>query len=271
VERDTKKRAFMKNPIEDLREYRGFLESIPMEKYRKELKDVKWIEQDLPREILPLNSIFKHYWEERKFLDFEKWFEEFWIEINTFSESKKSLEEFKKYYFNRTIEENDWFKKGFKARMYRTWISVLTQLDFCYVFEYVCAIKGINLQLECNAELDEKGIDARVNDIGFQVAKISHRKEARSGSKKKTIITIPYPVFNIEEIKRKIISNRVKKENKIRYQKILEAFNRYFIQLKNGFIVFGEKYIEEIVNNINDIEKVREAVNKIWKELSGEF
>jgi hypothetical protein len=155
--------------------------------------------------------------------------------------------------------------------MYRTWISVLTQLDFCYVFEYVCAIKGINLQLECSAELDEKGIDARVNDIGFQVAKISQRKEARSGGTKKTIITIPYPVFNIEEIKRKIISNRVKEENKIRYQKILEAFNRYFIQLKNGFIVFGEKYIEEIVNNINDIEKVREAVNKIWKELSGEF
>jgi|GEM_PF-4616974 hypothetical protein len=34
----------MKNPIEDLRKYRGFLESIPMEKYRKELKDVKWLE-----------------------------------------------------------------------------------------------------------------------------------------------------------------------------------------------------------------------------------
>ena len=167
----------MKNPIEDLRKYREFLESIPLEKYREELKNIKQVEQDLPKEILPLGSIFKHYWEDREFLDFEKWFEEFWIEINTFPESRKALEEFKKYFFDRTIEENDWFKKGFKARMYRTWISIFTQLDFCYMFEYVCAKKGIDLQLECNAKLDEKGIDAMVKDIGFQIAKISQRSK----------------------------------------------------------------------------------------------
>jgi len=31
----------MKNPIEDLRKYREFLESIPLEKYREELKNIK--------------------------------------------------------------------------------------------------------------------------------------------------------------------------------------------------------------------------------------
>jgi len=210
----------IKNPIEDLKRYREFLESIPLNEYRIELKDIKWVEQDLPKEILPLNSIFKYYWEERKFLHFDEWFEDFWKEINTKIESVKALEDFKKYFFNKSLKENDWFKKGFRARMYRTWISILTQLDFCYMFEYICDKEGKNLKLICNAELDAKGIDAKVNDIGFQIAKISQRKEARTVSSKKKIIPIPYVVYNVEEFKRKMKSPRVK--NKKRYQKSLE-------------------------------------------------
>ena len=268
MERNTKKEGFMKNSIEDLAKYRKFLESIPLDKYREELKDVKWVEQDLPKEILPLASIFKYYWEEREFLEFDKWFGEFWREINTCPESKRALEEFKRYFFNKSLDENDWFRKGFKARMYRTWVSVLTQLDFCYMFEYVCAKEGRNLQLECNAELDAKGIDAKVNDIGFQVAKISQRKEARTVGGKKTIITIPYAVFNIEEFKRRVTSQRVK--DKSGYQRALESFHKYFILLENGFVVFKENYLKQIIDNINDINKVRQAVNEISIELSGE-
>ena len=233
----------MKEPIKDLKRYRDFLESIPLDKYREELKDIKWVEQDLPKEILPLASIFQYYWENRKFLNFDEWFEKFWREINTNPESKKALEEFKRYFFNKSLEENDWFRKGFKARMYRTWVSVLTQLDFCYMFEYVCAKKGINLKLECNAKLDARGIDAKVNDICFQIAKISQRKEARTVGRKKTIITIPYAVFNIEEFKRRIASPRVK--DKSSYQKALKAFHKYFDLLKNGFVVFKKNYLKK--------------------------
>ncbi|MGB9721333.1 MAG: TaqI family restriction endonuclease [bacterium] len=260
--------AFIKNPTIDLNRYRKFLESIPLNKYRKELKEIKWVEQDLPKEILPLASIFKHYWENRKFLEFDEWFEKFWREINTCPESKKALEEFKRYFFNKSLEENDWFRKGFKARMYRTWVSVLTQLDFCYMFEYVCAKEGKNLQLECNAELDAKGIDAKINDIGFQVAKISQQKEARTVGGKKTIITIPYAVFNIEEFERRLTSPRVK--DKSGYQKALESFHKYFYLLGNGFVVFKENYLKQIIDNINDVEKVRQTVNEISMELSGE-
>jgi hypothetical protein len=52
-----------------------FSGKIPLVKYREELKDIKWVEQDLPKEILPLRSIYKYYWEKREFLDFEEWFE----------------------------------------------------------------------------------------------------------------------------------------------------------------------------------------------------
>ena len=202
--------------INDLKGFRDFLGKIPLSRYRDELKDIKWVEQDLPKEILPLHSIYRYYWDERNFLDFEEWFEQFWKEINENQESRKKLKEFKKYYFNRDLEENDWFKKGFKARMYRTWISILTQLDFCYMLEYICKKKGKNLKLECNAELDMKGIDVKVGEINFQVAKITQRKEARSGKRKMKIIQVPYAVFNIEELKRKLESPRTK--NKIKYE-----------------------------------------------------
>lgn len=266
--RSKKERIIMSNAVNDLASYRKFLESIPLAKYRGELKDIKWVEQDLPKEMLPLASIFRYYWNKRKYLDFEEWFETFWGELNANSESKQVLKQFKKYYFDKN--GNGWFKAGFKARMYRTWVSVLTQLDFCYVFEYICAKEGKNLQLEANAELDRKGIDAKVGDIGFQVAKISQRKEARTGHKKKKVVTIPYAVFRIDEFKRKSESSRVKPKDRIGYKKAIASFYKYFILLKNGFVVFNESYLKRIIDNIDDIEKVNSAVEQIALELSGE-
>lgn len=63
-----------KDSIKDFERYRKFLESIPLSEYREKLNDIKWVEQDLPKDMLPLKSIFRHYWFERKFLDFDKWF-----------------------------------------------------------------------------------------------------------------------------------------------------------------------------------------------------
>lgn len=264
--RNKTKGGHVNSSASHLEKYRTFLEGIPLAKYREELKGIKWVEQDLPKEIFPLASIFKYYWNERKFLNFEEWFEIFWEELNTEPASKQAIKEFKKYYFDK--DDNGWFKRGFKARMYRTWVSVLTQLDFCYMFEYICTKEGKDFQLECNAELDAQGIDARVNDIGFQIAKISQRKEARTVGGKKKVVTIPYAVFNIEEFQRRCQSPRVK--DKSGYQKALAAFNKYFICLQNGFVVFKEDYLGQIIKNIDNIEKVSKAVREISLELSGE-
>lgn len=257
----------VKNPINDIKRYREFLATIPLSKYREELKDIKWVEQDLPKKLLPLKSIFRYWWEDRQFLNFEEWFKIFWKDINTDPESKEELKKFKKYYFDK--DNDGWFEKGFKARMYRTWISILTQLDFCYMFEYICARDNKKLVLECNADLDEKGIDAKVNDIEFQVTKISQRKEARSAGKRKTLITIPYAVFNIEEFERLVNSPRVK--DKIGYQKALQAFQKYFIRLQNGFVVFSENYLIPIIDNINNIAKLKIVLEQISLELSGDY
>jgi len=256
-----------RNPERELAEFREFLESIPLARYREETKDVKWVEQDLPKEILPQDSIFRYYWEERRFLNFDDWFEEFWKEINARPESKKALQGFKKYFFDKT--GNGWFKKGFRARMYRTWVSVLTQLDFCYVFESVCSEKKLELKLECNAILDTKyGIDVKVNEIPFQIAKISQRKEARTAGGKKRLITIPYAVFDLETFQKRSESQRVK--DKDGYRKAIESFNKYFLRLANGFIVFKPEYLRPIIDNIDSFEKVKEIVEKISRELAGE-
>lgn len=218
----------MKEAPTSLGEFRKFLASIPLDKYREETKNVKWVEQDLPKEIVPLNSLFKYYWEERNFLDFESWFEDFWKDINSKPKSRKALEEFKKYYFNRSIEENDWFKKGFKARMYRTWVSVLTQLDFCFVFEYVADKKNQNLSLICNAELDARGIDAQVNDISFQVVKISERKEARAGVTRRKIV----PVFNFVINRESYVERIIDKLNN--FPLLKNEIEKIYIELRGG-------------------------------------
>ena len=259
-----------KDAFKNLELYRKFLENIPLDKFREEYIEVKWVERDLPKEILPQASIFRNYWDEMNLLDFEDWFETFWGELHQNEESLRALKIFKKYYFDKN--NDGWFKLGFKARMYRTWVSVLTQLDFCYMFVYICKKQGKDLELECNAELDvKKGIDARVKDINFQVAKISQRKEARPGMSKKGKIIIPYAVFRVGEFERLSKSTRVSEINREKYKKSLESFRKYFIFLRNGFVVFAEDYVNQIVKNINDTKELKKAIDRILLELSGEL
>lgn len=179
----------------NLQLYRRFLESIPLEKYRDELKDVKWVEQDLYPELLPQESMFSLYWQEHKFLDFESWFEAFWQELHKDESKLSALRNFKAYYFDK--HNDGWFKLGFKARMYRTWTAVLTQLDFCYMFDFICEKRQLNIKLECNAALDVKGIDARVGSVNLGIGKMTQRKEARGAQR--NIFVVPYAVYDMGE------------------------------------------------------------------------
>ena len=152
--------------------------------------------------------------------------------------------------------------------MYRTWVSVLTQLDFCYVFEYICAKQDKGITLECNAELDAKCTDAQVGSIKFQIKKVSQRKEARNARSDKNTINITYVVWDIDELKEKIKNPRTRIKDT--YQKMVSGFEKYLIKLTNGFIVFKENYLKPIIDNITDIEKIKDVVSKISLELSGE-
>lgn len=259
----------MASTAKALNSYRKFLENIPLDKFRDKFKNVKWVEQDLYRDILPQGSIFKHYWHEQSFLDFEPWFETFWQELHSNPVSADALKDFKKYYFDKN--NDGWFKLGFKARMYRTWTAVLTQLDFCYMLAHICEKQGKKVKLEANAELDISGIDLRVEDIDFQVGKITQRKEARSAAvERRNRIQIPYAVFNLDVYERRSHSSRVSPANRTAYRNTLHAFNKYFVLLRNGFVVFSENYVAPIVKNLDDPDKLKTTIKKMLVELSGE-
>jgi hypothetical protein len=259
----------MESQAATLGSYRNFLVSIRLDEYRTKFKDVKWVEQDLPKDLLPQASIFKRYWYEQNFLDFDSWFEEFWRELHSNAVSITALKDFKKYYFDK--DNDGWFKLGFKARMYRTWTAVLTQLDFCYMFAYVCQKQGKGVTLEASAELDISGVDLRVGDIDFEVGKITQRKEARSAAvARRNRIQIPYAVFNVSEYTRKSISTRVSPDNRNAYRNALHAFQKYFVLLSNGFVVFYEYYLDQIVKNLDDPDKIKASIRLMLVELSGE-
>lgn len=256
-----------------LESYRKFLEAISLEKYRDELKDVKWVEQDLDQAgrarlgsvLFPQRSIFQHYWLQRDFLNFDAWFEAFWQELHSDPISADALNKFKKYHFDK--DDDGWFKQGLKARMYRTWTAVLTQLDFCYMFEYLCERQGSKVKLECNAELDIRGVDARIGDINLGIVKLTQRKEARGAQR--NIIIVPYPVFDLNELRRLSHSPRVSQINKLKYRAMLNAFNKYFVLLRNGFVVFGEDLVAKVVENIENPQQLGEVLERIVGELSG--
>jgi len=51
---------------------------------------------------------------------------------------------------------------------------------------------------------------------------------------------------------------------------MINSFEKYFVRLENGFIVFREGHLKIIIDNIENIEVLRKAVKKISLELSGE-
>ncbi|MGB9877790.1 MAG: TaqI family restriction endonuclease, partial [bacterium] len=53
------------------------------------------------------------------------------------------------------------------------------------------------------------------------------------------------------------------------YKKRLEAFYKYFTVLENGFVVFKEEYLEEIIRNLGDFNTLIEKIGKIASELAG--
>lgn len=184
------------------------------------------------------------------FLNFNEWFEQYWTDMNGNEEVKASLKKFKTYFFNGADEE--WFKDGFRARMYRTWISLLTQIHFQYLWN-----KLFDEKLESSALLDSLGLDALFTKgnrtIGIQIKKISFRREVSdrrfTPSQKKfadVIIEIPYVVDNPTEIKEKLLNPKSRPTTKETLTKKLDIFNESFSMFPNGFVIFREDYLRKI-------------------------
>jgi hypothetical protein len=227
--------------IQTLLAFERFLESIPLDRYREELMPVKTVEQDLPPELNPLPAIYSAFWvkEPVQFPDYEHFFDRWW------EDRLRPLDAFIRRYFWGCSHEFVFL--GFKARLYRTLISVLTQFHFGYSWRAYCT-----LPLEASAELDMKGVDGLVRygsvTVALQVKKETHRSEARGpgrfARRKMPVdwaVEVPYTIAQVDEWRTKVQKARTP-ETRESYSLLLFLAERMQRWLPNGFVVFQPEY-----------------------------
>jgi hypothetical protein len=253
--------------------YRAFLKTIPLAEYSDKYRPVKWVEQDLRKILVQamLDSLYQSFWHGTKFPGFSDWFGTFWKSIHTTPNLHESLQEFTRYYFNREdVSRDTWFKLGFRARLYRIWVSFLTQLDLCYTVDKVSETRGQKSRVQVSTKMDQMGVDLVLGPLEIGVSKTSQRKEARLGKSGRTLVLVPYPVWDLDAIRRRADpqNTRVTTQSKQKYQKQLSTFNEYYIRLPNGFVVFADRVAEMLLDNINDPARATRVMADLMKKLA---
>jgi hypothetical protein len=249
-----------------LEKFEAFLANISLADYRTELEPVKTVEQDLPKDLNPLPAIYSSYWVSipTEFPNFENFFHAWW------TDHLRPLDAFIRKYFWGCSHEFVYL--GFKARLYRTLISVLTQFHFAYSWLAYC-----QLPLEASAELDMKGIDALVRygdvTIALQIKKETYRSEARERGRfaRRQIpviltIEIPYTIVRPEEWQKRVDKAR-KTETRERNELLALLAAKLQRWLPNGFVVFQPDYpclIERLIRE--EIGQGRQD-NIGWQEI----
>ena len=103
---------------------------------------------DLPKDIQAISLLYKIYWDEKKFIDYDKFYQEYLSYLG------KNIENFRE----KILMCKKCFYLGLPARIYRTWASLITQIHAGYVAESVFGASSV----EMSEELDHQGADFRV-------------------------------------------------------------------------------------------------------------
>ena len=212
-----------------LKEFETFLSSLNLQKYRETYTKYKTVELNLAKEILPLRHIYKEYWHKHSnWKDYEQFYDSYYQDL------QKKIENFRdKYFFSKET-----FKMGFKARIYRTWVSLLTQIQGAYVCAGFCGLENVKM----NPSDDMLGKDI-VIEMGrkekvIQIKKKSNRQDFKRG-KKGQYIEIVYEV----PPKNKILKNGEKSKP---FKDWEDKYSKRLKLLKNDFIIFRKPMFEEI-------------------------
>jgi hypothetical protein len=218
-------------------EFIQFLKTINLEYYRKKYIGNKSVEEDLPPNIQILNFIYKKYWEERNFISFEKFIS--WVidqienDLIAYNNKRNNFSEYAHSAYPA-------FKEGWIARQYRTWTSILTQIQFGYICEQFYPDKKIII----NAELDRQGVDVRVVGIyDYGVKKVSNRKDIIKIKRQESKGVIPITYWVPPQ---GIIKNPKKKNGEFRKPYLDFKNDQRLDILSNGFIIFNKKVFDEL-------------------------
>ena len=236
--------------------FEKFLKEIDLNQYRQRFTYIKTVEMDLPRNIQALDTIYEIYWDVKegrndKPLSFDEYYDYY------YQKNKKEINEF----WGKTGFGNncDCFLNGLKARIYRTWASLITQIHAGYVAE---SVFGKDAIVEQSTILDHSGIDILIKyknqDLKIQIKKESTRPEiARMHSAIKNdqgFYNIWYIVPKKEDyenpyyvVKSKAGQLREALKTFIKF----DAINGTLDRLENGFVIFTSKEFEIIKSSID--------------------
>lgn len=130
-----------------------FLQSVDLKSYRDKYRSIKIVEMDMPKDVQAIRMLYKVYWDQKKFLSFEDFYQEY------LKAQKTEIESFRQ----KTTMCKDCFYRGLPARIYRTWASIITQIHAGYVAESVFGPETIKM-LE---KLDHQDTDIQVHYKGY--------------------------------------------------------------------------------------------------------
>lgn len=223
--------------------FENFLKSVDLKSYREKYRPIKIVEMDLPKEIQAINMLYKVYWDKKKFLSYDKFYEEY------LSEQGADIKKFRQ----KTGMCQKCFSKGLPARIYRTWASIITQIHAGYVAESVFGEGTVVM----SGKLDHKGADFQVKYRGkilnYQVKKKSLGREVRQ-EKPKSKKPLPGDFVDIkyEVPSSDYFENPKKKDGKYKlpYKRFVQ--NKELIRFLNSFVVFTPYAFEQKKKEIDE-------------------
>lgn len=211
-----------------LQQFDKFLQEVDLTGYREKYRPIKIVEMDLPRDIQAIEMLYKIYWDNKKFLDFDDFYKEY------LKEKKKELEKFRiKITMCRKC-----FYRGLPARIYRTWASIITQIHGGYVAESVFGEGTVQM----SEELDHQGADFRVIyrgiKLNYQVKKETHSREVRKQKETKNKIDGEFVDILYNVPGKDVFDNPKTLKGDLRkpYKKFIA--NKNLKRFDNGFMVF---------------------------------
>lgn len=209
-------------------ELEKFLKTLDLKAYRDTYRPVKLVEMDLPKDIQAVALTYKIYWNEKRFINYDDFYNEYAMTYEA------GIENFRQ----KITMCEDCFYRGLPARIYRTWASIITQIHAGYVAEAVFGPGSVAM----SAELDHNGADFQVNYKGrllnYQVKKTTYSREVRKAKVSKRqipgrSIDIAYDVPSEDYF---VNPRKLDGEFKAPYVRFIE--NKELKRFPNGFVVF---------------------------------
>jgi len=228
----------VKNMLLD--KFEKFLQSVDLKTYREKYMSIKIVEMNLPKGIQAIELLYRVYWDEKKFIDFEEFYKIYE------KEKGRELRKFQK----KSGMCPKCFKKGIRARTYRTWAGLITQIHAGYIAERVFGPDTVRM----SEQLDRQDADIQVQYKGiilnYDVKKIANAGVMGRGHVPRR--PIPGEKFSIRyEVPNLDIILHPKKKRGDGFKKAYIDFADKYLKTKmltvfpNGFVVFTPHIFEQ--------------------------